>query len=106
MRFLDAAVMIIPYRAASSRNRQHAVTSSPPPAPGRATPRGPRTCRTSGRTDGLDHVAAVRRRLVLRISAAATIGRAAHKPGDRVQARVARDGTLSTVQLTLSNLTS
>ena len=31
---------------------------------------------------------------------------AAHKPGDPVQARVARDGTQSTVQLTLSNLTS
>jgi S1-C subfamily serine protease len=31
---------------------------------------------------------------------------ATHKPGDRVQARVARDGTQSTVQLTLSNLTS
>jgi hypothetical protein len=42
----------------------------------------------------------------LRISAAATIGRAAHKPGDRVQVRVARAGTLSTVQLTLGNLTS
>ncbi len=31
---------------------------------------------------------------------------AAHKPGDRVQARVARDGTESTVQLTLGSLTS
>jgi len=31
---------------------------------------------------------------------------AAHKPGDQVQARVARDGTESTVQLTLGTLTS
>jgi S1-C subfamily serine protease len=31
---------------------------------------------------------------------------AAHKPGDQVQARVARDGTESTVQLTLGALTS
>jgi S1-C subfamily serine protease len=31
---------------------------------------------------------------------------ATHKPGDRVQARVACDGTQSTVQLSLSNLTS
>ena len=31
---------------------------------------------------------------------------AAHKPGDRVQARVSRDGTESTVQLTLGSLTS
>jgi putative serine protease PepD len=31
---------------------------------------------------------------------------AAHKPGDRVQARVARDGAESTVQLTLGTLTS
>ena len=31
---------------------------------------------------------------------------AAHKPGDRVQARVSRDGTESTMQLTLSSLTS
>ena len=31
---------------------------------------------------------------------------AAHKPGDRVQARVSRDGTESTVQLTLGTLTS
>jgi S1-C subfamily serine protease len=31
---------------------------------------------------------------------------AAHKPGDRVQARVSRNGTQSTVQLTLGSLTS
>jgi S1-C subfamily serine protease len=31
---------------------------------------------------------------------------AAHKPGDRVQARVSRDGTESNVQLTLGSLTS
>ena len=31
---------------------------------------------------------------------------AAHKPGDRVQAHVSRDGTESTVQLTLGSLTS
>ena len=31
---------------------------------------------------------------------------AAHKPGNRVQARVSRDGTESTVQLTLDNLAS
>ena len=31
---------------------------------------------------------------------------ASHKPGDQVQARVSRDGTESTVQLTLSSLTS
>jgi S1-C subfamily serine protease len=31
---------------------------------------------------------------------------AAHRPGDRVQARVSRDGTESTVQLTLGSLTS
>lgn len=31
---------------------------------------------------------------------------AAHKPGDRVQARVSRNGTEPTVQLTLGSLTS
>jgi hypothetical protein len=31
---------------------------------------------------------------------------AAHKPGDRVSARISRDGTQSTVQLTLGSLTS
>jgi S1-C subfamily serine protease len=31
---------------------------------------------------------------------------AARKPGDRVQARVSRDGTISTVTVTLGSLTS
>jgi putative serine protease PepD len=31
---------------------------------------------------------------------------AAHKPGDRVQAHVSRDGTASTVTVTLGSLTS
>lgn len=31
---------------------------------------------------------------------------AAHKPGDRVQAQVARDGTTATVTVTLGSLTS